>query len=144
MSFTSTQLASEINSDPAAIGYASRVAEGDDAGVAALLNAATATKIFRDDVAPGEIINAIVAADFASLTQLQLSKLSLFFAGNASLDATNANTRTIFTGIFSGMTSTIAALSALVQRPGTRAEVLWGINTTVSADDVSLALRGTQ
>jgi len=143
MAFTTAQLASEINSDPAALGYAAHVASGDDAGVAALLNAATTTKVFRNDLATHEVLNAIVAADFAALTQLQVSKLALFFAGTTTVDATNANTRTIFLGVFTGMANTVTALTALAQRNGSRAEVLWGVGTVITAANVSLALRGT-
>jgi hypothetical protein len=143
MSFTTAQLASEINSDPTGLGYAQHVASGDDAGIAAILNTVGTTKVFRNDIAVHEVINAIVAADFAALTQVQLSKLTLFFTATNVIDATNANTRTIFLAIFTGMAGTITALTALAQRNGMRAEVLWGVGTVITAGNVSFALRGT-
>src|SRR6185312_12775019 len=115
----------------------------NDAGCAAKLNTPTATLGFRNDIKSSEIVNAVVAADFAALTQLQFAKLNLMLLGG-TLDATNSNTRTIFLAIFTGLSSTITALTALAQRPYTRAEVLGGIGTAVSASDVGFALRGSK
>jgi hypothetical protein len=142
MSFTTAQLQSEINTDPSGQGYAPLVSAGNFAGVAAKLNTVGATNIFRNDVGVREVINAIVAADFAALTALQVAKLQMMFTGTVTLDATSANTRSILAGIFSGMTNTVNALTALAQRPGSRAEVLWGAGTVVSWQDVAHALTG--
>lgn len=148
--FTPAQLAAEINGDPAAIGYATKVAAKDDAGVAALLNTPTATDVFRNDIGMNEVVNAIPAADFITLTQLQVSKLSLMFQSTPTIDGTSSNIRTILgsavaaTGLFATLPNTIAALTALAKRKGTRAEVLWGIGTVIGQADVSFALRGAR
>lgn len=132
MPMTTEQLAAEIANDPAGLGYAGKT----DGQIRVLLNTVTATDVFRNDIAAKEIVNAIVAADFASLNVTQLSKLQLMLIGG-TLDATNSNTRTIFLGIFSGMTATITALTAVAQRKGTRAEVLWGSGTVVTNDQIA-------
>ncbi|MFL6141664.1 MAG: hypothetical protein ACJ72N_07315 [Labedaea sp.] len=140
--FTPAQLTAELNGDPAALGYAVLVATGDDAGVAAILNAPTATNVFRNNIGVHEVVAAIAPADFAALTVLQVAKLQLLFTGTTTIDATSANTRALFVGIFAGMATSAASLTALASRPGSRAEVLFGTGTVVTASDVSLALRG--
>jgi len=144
MPITPTALASELNTDPAGLGYAPLIAQGNDAGCAAKLNTATATLGFRNDIAASEVIDAIPSADFATLTALQLAKLQALFIGRATIDATKPNTRASFVAIFTGLPNTIAALNTLAQRPYTRAEVLGGIGTAESASDVGFALRGSK
>lgn len=139
---TLAALKSEIQSDPTGVGYAAPVAAGADGAVADLLNAAgagVAYSIYRKSVGIHEIIAAIDATNFGSLAALQVAKLQLLFAGTGNLDATDANTRAIATGIFTGMTATLTNLAALVKRQGSRAEVLWGDGARVTADLVSQA-----
>src|SRR5437588_11027519 len=146
MSINYTTLANEINGDPLSLGYVTPKVNGNDQAVANLLNALTgpgAASIFRNDIQAKEIINAIVAADFAALTALQLQKLQVMTAQGV-LDATVANIRTIFLAIFSGMTNTVNALTTLASRTGSRAEVLFGTGTVITPTDVSFALRGTK
>lgn len=134
MAFTLAALHTEITTDPLAIGYAGKT----DQQIAALINALTgpgAASIFRNDIAYQEIINAINSADFAGLSALQIAKLQLF--QGQLLDATKSNIRTIFLGIFTGLTNTINSLTALASRTGSRAEVLWGIGTVIQWSDVA-------
>lgn len=140
--FTPAQLSTEISTDPAALGYAALVAAGNDAGVVALLNAPTATAVFRRDIGVHEVVAAIAPADFAGLTVLQVAKLQLLFTGTTTIDASSANTRALFVGIFSGLPTSSASLTSLASRPGSRAEVLFGVGTVITGNDVSLALRG--
>lgn len=139
--FTLASLASEITTDPQAIGYAGKT----DQAVADLLNRTSGTgtaSVFRNDIKPAEIVAAIVAADFAALTAVQLAKLQLMLLPGI-LDATVANTRTIFLGIFSGMTNTINALTSLASRTGSRAEVLWGTGIAITAQQVGQSRNGS-
>jgi hypothetical protein len=91
--FTPAQLLAELNTDPAAIGYAALIAAGNDAGVAALLNAPTTTSVYRNNIGVHEVVAAIAPADFAGLTTLQVAKLQLLFTGTTTIDASSANTR---------------------------------------------------
>ena len=146
MAITPSILKTEIQQDPKAMGLAPLVAAGNDQGVADLLNSATGSgtgTTFRNNIQAKEIINAIVASDFANLTALQLAQLQAITA-QGILDATSANARTIFLNIFAGMTNTVTALTALASRLASRAEVLFGAGTTLAAADVSFALRGTR
>ncbi len=58
----------------------------------------------------------------------------------AVLDADSVRIRDAFAGIFAGTTGgTLSRLDALVQKVGTRAEVLWGDGQTISARNVGEA-----
>jgi hypothetical protein len=144
MPLTTAALATELNTDPTGQVYAPLIASGNDAGLVAKLNALTAINVFRNDIASTEIVGAIAAADWTALTTVQCLKLSLLINPATRLDATNANTRAQFLAIFAGMTTTIANLTTLAQRPGSRAEVLFGTGVTVGISDVSFALRGVR
>jgi hypothetical protein len=136
----------ELLNDPAGIGYSSAVDSGDDQALANALNltrAGAAYSIYKNNIPVKDIIANIASADYASLTALQIAKLQLLFAGNNQfVDATDLNTRNIFVGIFSGMSTTVANLGNLAKRQGSRAEVLYGYNTSVTTLDVARALRG--
>lgn len=148
------QLKTELQNDPASLGYAALIALGDHTGLAAVLNfrrdgstpspvngvVGTAITVFRNDIAPKEIVNAIAAADFAAAQQIQISKLQILFQG-APIDATLANVRANFQGIFTSASATTTnALAALAQRNGSRCEQLFGTGTTVTQNDVANVL----
>ena len=132
--FSIAALHTELTTDPVSMGYLPLVQKANDQAVADLINSLTSpgvASIFRNDVKPPEVLNAIVAADFAAMTQLAVSQLQLFLS-QPFLDATLSNTRTIFLNIFTGMSATRTALSAVFQRNGSRAEVLWGAGFVVT------------
>lgn len=140
VAFTETLLQSEITNDPAAIGYAGATS---DQAKADLLNAnIPSSNVWRNDIKLAEVVNSIVAADFAAMTALQIQKLQLVLQQGV-IDATVANTRTIFTGIFTGMNNTVTAITALAQRSGSRAEVLWGPGVKITATQVGIARNGS-
>lgn len=150
MPFTTAQLATELTTDPANLGYAALIAAGNDRDLAAALNLVRSGTsadnksytVWRNDVSPKEVVNCIAPADFTNATQIQITKLNLLFTGN-SVDATLSNVRANMANIFSGASAaTTNALAAVSRRNGSRAESLWGTGTSVSADDVAKALRG--
>jgi len=134
--FTLQALATELATDPLTLGYGAALTDSDKVAILNLRSGLGAANVFRSDVTTAEIINAIVAADFAALTTLQISKLNLILSVSI-LDTTKANIRTIFLGIFTGMAATITALTALAQRTGSRAEILWGYGTVITEQQVS-------
>ncbi len=147
MPFTIPQLLTELQTDPAALGYAAKVNVGADGDLAGLINAIGATAAFnkfRNDITIHDVNDSIVPADFAALTSLQIDKIRLVFTGTDRIDANSANTRAIFLGIFSAMPNTVTALTAMATRKGSRAEVLWGTGTVVTVSDISFALRGVR
>lgn len=68
----------------------------------------------RAVLSPSQILNAIVFADLAALTQLQISQLTLLLAG-ANVDASvGTPIRLGIQALFSGKTTTLSNLGALV------------------------------
>jgi hypothetical protein len=79
------------------------------------LNALTATGSPQKAIlSPSSILNAIVFADLAALTQLQVSQLTLLLAGN-DIDASQGTPiRAGIQALFAGKTATLNNLGALV------------------------------
>lgn len=139
MSIDLNILSNELKADSMAIGYANSFQNAADQKTADLLNSLTgpgAATVYRNDIKTAEIINAIVATDFAALTSLKIQQLNLILQSGI-LDATVSNTRTIFTNIFTGMTATLSSLSTLAQRTGSRAEVLFGTGTFILPSQIA-------
>lgn len=97
----------------------------DTATKLAWVNTQTAAAPAKSIVSTNDVLNAIVAADFLALTQLQLLQLQTIVANRASVDASSGTMiRTVFQNIFAGKTATLAALTALVA-PNDNATVPW-------------------
>ena len=147
MSIVHSSLKTEINSDPAGLGYAPFISSGNYGGAAAILNTIRSGvaadgknySIHRDDVLPAEVIDAISATDFAALTTLQSQQLQLLL-GMRSIDCTRNNLRTNLVNIFPVGGGSHAPINNLTSRNGSRAEVLFGIRTIVEASDIAQAL----
>jgi hypothetical protein len=137
-------LASEINNDPAVLGYAPPKAAGNDQGVADLLNAVGSTPAFqvnREPISVALFVENIDPTEFSALTQLQVSRLSALFAGG-TLNINGTRTQQNLLNIFPAAGATKTNVSALLKRFGSRAEVLFGNGVVITANDVSKALRG--
>lgn len=143
-------LKSELISDPAGLGYLAGVSGRirDDDNCAVLINTARSGvaadglnySIFRNDITPREVINAIIPVDFTNMTQIQLSKMNLLFQ-SAPLDATSSGVRQNFQNVFSGTSTLLSGnLAGIASRNSSRAAVLFGYGTTVSDTDVGSAL----
>ena len=63
---------------------------------------------------PSSILNAIVFADLASLTQLQVTQLTLLLQGDLVDASPGTSIRAGIQALFSGKTTTLANLGALV------------------------------
>lgn len=131
-----TALATELNTDPKALGYAGKTNIQD----AALLNTVGAS---GETINPGtlptwQVTAAIVGSEWTALTQANKDLLA-FYLNQGTVDTTSANVRTAIGGLFSaGATKT--ALLALVNRPATRGEILFGVNTAITPSNVGQAL----
>jgi hypothetical protein len=141
--FTLAALATEIATDPLALGYANK----NDTLVAALLNLSpqpTPVSGYKNSIPLQQVVQAIVPADLLALTAIQLQQLLfiLQFSGG-TFDASNANTQTLFGTIFTGKTNTITAFSALATKSLSRAEVLWGSGFSISAAQISQSRNGS-
>ena len=72
-----------------------------------------------------KIINAILPADLIALTSTQIALMQLLFQGAGTVDASPGTAvRNVFVQLFSGKTTTLANLTALVS-PFDNATTLW-------------------
>lgn len=134
-----TALASEINTDPRALGYAGKT----NVQVAALLNtpglAVADAKLNAGIVKTSALISGVVGSEFAALSVANQNLCQLYF-GVAELDTSNANVRAGLGGIFGVGTATRTNLLAAVDRAPSRAETLFGAGFVIDQRDVSAAL----
>lgn len=159
-----TDLATEINTDPRAYGYAAHVLIGNDQAVADLLNlvrtgsnGGPAITIRRVDVGSQEICEAIRVPDYTALpanpNASQLSQERRFLSWMEALvnaprvrllndDGSDTPVMANFADMFGAATGTRQRLVALASRNGSRAEELFGRGTVMTAADVAKALRG--
>lgn len=115
---------------------------GNFGAVLALLNAqtVTATKMDRRGIPAQEIIQAIALSEYAALTAVQRDYLSLLLSSGEAVTIAGqvkANLGAIFT--VGAAPTTRAAILALIDRPSSRAEVLWGYGTVVTLEDLAAA-----
>jgi hypothetical protein len=99
-------------------------------------------------LAPSQILNSIVFADLAALTQLQVSQLTLLLAGSQVDASVGSSIRLGIQALFAGKTTTLANLSALVTPLDTTTIPWWqatiaqgggALNSPVSLDDLVAA-----
>lgn len=140
---TLQQLASEINSDPGAYGYAAQKSAGSDSGIVALLNGPTKTvnpTVWRTSVAAAELLGCIVWSEVSTFTAVKWAAAQAMLTPG-TVDASNANIRAFFAGAFAGATQTIANMTTIAKVAApTRAEELWGPGTVIGSIDVAKAL----
>lgn len=88
---------------------------GTTAAKLAQLNALTVTgAAIPARISPSQILNAIVFADLAALTQLQVTQLTLLLSGTDVDASPGTSIRTGIQALFSGKTQTLTQLGALV------------------------------
>lgn len=150
-----TALRTELQNDPASLGYAALLTAGSDQGLADALNLRRASiQVRRADIAPAEIAGAIAVADYTALpgtpTAAQLSTERRFLAWLTGImavptlrllndDGTDGPAIANFKAMFAAGTGTLTRLSALASRTGSRAEQLFGTGVGVTALDVARA-----
>lgn len=137
---TPAELKAEIETGPLVATLAPLVTAGNDAGVAAALNAIN-TAVDRTTVASHLVFECIVPAEWAALTAAEKQRIQTIL-GMGEINLKGTNTRASLAAAFGAGTATRTALLALQSRPGSRAEQVWGAGTIISPSDVSLALRG--
>lgn len=140
MAINYTALATEINTDPQALGYAPFVAAGNDVAIADALNLVRASiDIDRDTIEAYEVIDATVPAEWTALNAAEKQRYQTI-TGAGKINVKNANVRSSFLAMFAAGTTTRANLAALQSRDGSRAEQLFGAGTSISITDVARAL----
>lgn len=96
----------------------------------------------RARLVPSDILNAIVFADLAALTQLQVSQLSTLLSGSLVDASSGTSIRTGIQALFAGKTTTLSQLGALVA-PYDNPTILWrvanGYTDVIGTADLTLA-----
>lgn len=140
MAINYTQLTTEINTDPRSLGYAGK----QDGDIAVLLNTigGSAETIFKAYTATEEIIAGIIRSEYDALTAANKSYLIDVILKTARVKTGDATIRSQVGAIFGAGTTTRTNLTNTASRSASRAEVLFGEDTTVTPADVARALRG--
>ena len=130
-------LKNEILNDPETLGYAGK----SDLEIAVLMNTIGLSneKIDRGVIPSYEVINATIPSEWAALTAAEKQRYQTI-TGAGQIDSSNANVRATFQAMFGAGTQTRINLTALLQRPASRAEVL-GFGS-INHSDIAKALRG--
>ncbi len=151
---TASEIRSELQADPAGLGYAAHLAAREDATLAALLNNPSLGTPLPKPVPIGQF--ALAAAGIGLRAKIEAGSLttdppaglcktllelitvsphiSVFDPANGlSLMATLKDAGVI-------TTQDVAVVTAIVTQPASRAENLWGVGTVVSMADVSGAI----
>jgi hypothetical protein len=146
LAFTIQQLTTEINSDPTAIGYAAFVQAHDRPGLAAAMSLARAgITVKRNDVMSNEVIAAVDSRDFVTTPNAaHVGFIQALLAKGAPLQFQDSdgndtkilgNIKRLLVADDATHTSR-AALNALANRTGSRAEQLWGTGTVITETDI--------
>jgi len=142
MAFTLQQLHDEIENDPMEINYKEPSGEwkGDQV-IADLINdPANGGVIQRSQLLPQEMIEQIVKADWDAISDASRQYIGLLPSLQVISAVQNGTeVRTNLLAIFGAATQTRANLLAVVQRQGSRAEVLWGEGSFVTVGQVGHA-----
>jgi len=134
-------LKSEIELDPAGLGYATL--GGNDVGIAALLNQPGAGSVERVFITAPELQGALDAAEYSAFSAAFIGRWQAILM--ATMDALPVNTGNLKQQLLAmfpnsaGTANSRANLIALQTKNGSRAEVLFGDGTAISAGDVGLA-----
>lgn len=99
---------------------------GTTAAKLAQLNGTLAAAVPQKAIlAPSAILNAIVFADLAALTQLQVTQLTLLLQGSSVDASAGTSIRAGIQALFAGKTQTMSNLGALVAPYDTPPQVPW-------------------
>jgi hypothetical protein len=158
-SFTPSELAAELNTNPTSIGcYAPNISGGHDAELAACINAVQsggAYVVSRGVVSRNtflgtwaDVIDGIHLLTDPTINAKWTWRVEKLLIPKETIDYTDPVTAAFFTQMVSdGLTGasgplTSGDVTARTTRQGSRAEVLWGPGTVVTVRDISCALRG--
>jgi len=142
MALTQAGLNTELTTDPAALGYGPLISTENWTELAALLNAPKAGFTISVGVLPSyRVVAAIKQSDWDALTASERTYLSFVVqAGQVQCDA--GEVRAALAGLFPAGSVTRANLVAMVDRPGSRAEEVFGTGVVITYEDVIRAVRG--
>ena len=144
--FSITALATEINTDPKALGYSSLVTAGDYPAIAKLMNtspepiaAGQQEQIYRNYADTRDLVAGLVLTEVAALTQANRDFLTMVFS-TAQVKTGDSNLRTQMAAVFAAGTTSRTNLTNAAQKNAARSEALFGDNRMVTDHEVYLAL----
>ena len=139
--FSLQALHDEIEADPLGIGYKTNGDWKGDQVIADLINdPANGDVVQRRHINPQEVIEQIALADWETISaseRLYVQLLPSLTIISAVQDGTEVRNNLLI--IFGAGTTTRDNLIGVVQKDGSRAEVLWGEGTTISVSQVAYA-----
>ena len=140
MALNDSQLAilkTELDTDPNSLGYAA----ANNSECAALLNAVDAANPIDVSVVDGqELSKAVVISEYTVLSAAERDGwTTILAAGNGQVDINDARVVAQIAAIWGAGTATRANLLALKIRDGSRAETVFGVGSSVTAQDVAEA-----
>lgn len=138
---TSAQISSlrtELSTDPTGI-YGTAWTVGDNDALVAAINAPRAGVSVGRGVVPTHVVfEAMDAGEWSTLSAIEKQRVETLLA-MGTIDLSGARTRATLTGIFPSGSVSRAALVALTDRQGSRAEQLFGAGVVVTIGDVRRA-----
>lgn len=137
---TKEQLKNEIQTDPASMGYAGNNSEE----IAGLLNKPDGTKhgtVNVETVTKATAQKAVIATEYTALTS-ERRDLWLAILQIDDLPVEEQSIRDQVQEVWAAGTTTRNRLVALLSRPASRAEALWGRGVMISKQQVNQALQG--
>jgi|GEM_PF-5236848 len=132
----------ELLSDPLRLGYAPLIASGADQTLADTLNAPRAGVVAQVVTVPAtDVVNCIAPAEYNALTAAGRDYLAFVVSPQTVTVVPGGQVRMGLKALFPAGSTTRANLTALLDRPGSRADQL-GLDA-VTADHIATALRAT-
>jgi hypothetical protein len=129
--------------DSHGLGIAAKLSVGDDGGVADLMNTINVSgwaQVNNEPVQPSEIEQQITAADLSAMTLTQKQSLTTLAALTDAYDLNNTNTMAKLVSCFPADGQTVTNLQSLSKRAGRPMEVLFGVGSTATANNISDAM----
>lgn len=139
---TLQQIRTEMDTDPKALGYATRRTQSNGPEqVADRMNevGASAETLTRTWVATDEALAVLVGSEVTALAVAN-RELLMVIMSQSRIKTGSAAMRTTLGGIFAASTTSRTNLTNLATRSASRAEALWGEGTVVTATQVSEAM----
>lgn len=140
-------LHAELTTDPMSVGYASALSAGNDAHCAAMLNALTgpgAGNVTLSSMSHDEFALMIAPAVFAlgqstQTLQTKWTPMLNLISGVTTVDLNPSILGIVGQLVTDGLMAQ-AQIDDGITRPGSRAEILWGVGTVVQWIDVAHAM----
>lgn len=138
---TDSELSTYLNDPVRDDRYGSLIAAGDNGEIHRLINEPGFGTVNRDTLSGAELFDAIELTEFSALDAAKQDRIKfLIQIGGQMAVGPNSKARAWLLDAFPDGTTTYDALVALVQRPGSEAEVQWGTGMVISLDQIRRAL----